>query len=207
MASITTSVDLSTFLPGDVLVVNASKGRGVFSGGWWIKLRNLITGVKSRSRYADHVLVVHHRDSAGNLWGIEGKPSSVGWVDCALYLNHGKLVTDNRLQPKSDEQRAAICKMASEMLGTKYDWVAIADLGVQALNINRLWSKAIARFLLKDWNEDEVPGHVICSSFLDVDYEHLGLDSPGGTDGTRFTTPSDWSEFIFESMDAWTPLR
>lgn len=186
-----------SFLPGDVLVVNASKGKGIFSGGWWIKFRSWFSGVNKRSRYADHVVIVHHIDDTGTLWGIEGRPSSVGWVDCALYEK--AIIAENGLQPKSEEARKLICQVAEEMLGTPYDWKAIVLLGTDVKFVNKLWSKVLAKHLIPDWNEDEVPGHVICSSYAALVYRRAGLAYPKDFEGgLRFVDPDDWSEFIFE---------
>lgn len=191
------------FLPGDVLAVDASKGLGILSGGWWIKLRNWLNLMPKRSRFVDHIVVVHHRDSTGTLWGIEGRPSAVGWVDCAIYLDHGDLVADNRAQPKTQVQRDMICKVAEEMLGTPYDWEAIAKLGVDTGFINKLWNKTMASLALRDWDKDEVPGHVICSSYAALVYQKSGLDHPvDSSGGCRFVDPDDWSEFIFKHIDS-----
>lgn len=205
-----TEVDFQRFKPGDVLVVNASKGKGIFSAGWWIKLRSFLTGVNKRSRYADHVVIVHHCDAEGTLWGVEGKPSSVGWVDCALYLNTGQLVQDNHLQPKTDEQRAKICEVAKELLGTPYDWVAILALGSDVPFINRLWSRTfhpvLNKKLIPEWNAGEVPGHVICSSFAALTYMDVGLGHPFDMNGgVRLVDPDDWSEYIYnhETLLGW----
>ncbi len=190
---------MADLLPGDVLAVDASKGLGILSGGWWIKFRNWLNLMPKRSRFVDHIVVVHHRDDAGVLWGIEGRPSSVGWVDCALYVDAGKLVVDNRYQPKTDAQRKLVCDVAKEMLGTPYDWEAIFTLGTETTYINQYWNKLLARHMIPEWNKDEVPGHVICSSLAALAYRKSGLDHPwDSTGGLRFVDPEDWSEWCFK---------
>jgi hypothetical protein len=173
--------------PGDVLVM-------AVPGGWFkklirffIQLQAWLTGAPARQ---DHVAILTHQDQAMNWWCIEGKPSSVGYVRADKYLRHESLVT-NAEQSKTDEQRDLIVKVATELLGTPYDWEAILTLGVRAARVSRLWDLAVA----KDWGETEIPVHVICSSLADLAYERAGLASPGGTTGTRFTRPTDWVRF------------
>lgn len=203
-----TDVNTGLLSPGDILAVNASKGRGIFSAGWWIKLRARLMGGSAKSSAADHVVVVHHRDAAGTLWGVEGKPSSVGWVDCAIYLDKGKLVADNRFQPKTDAQRELICKVAEEMLGTPYDWAAIATLGYEVNFVNSLWNKLVANryrkswhfgFKAREWGKDEIPGHIICSSLAALVYRKAELNFPKDSKGgVRFVDPDDWASFCFQ---------
>ncbi|MGK5677503.1 hypothetical protein [Actinoplanes sp. URMC 104] len=176
--------------PGDVLVM-------AVPGGWRKKLVRFFINLQARltgsTAPQDHVAVLSHQDDAGNWWAIEGKPSSVGFVLADKYLRTPLLVT-NAAQPKTDEQRELIVRVATELLGTPYDWTAIATLGVRAARVNELWDRTLA----KDWGEDEMPVHVICSSLADLAYEKAGLPSPGGTVGTRFTRPADWTRFCQE---------
>jgi hypothetical protein len=191
--------------PGDILVVSTTRKQGwrrIFSGEFWIKAHSRMTGVPERSRRFDHVVIVSHQDESGTLWGIEGKPSKVGYVDVDLYLKD-PLTLSNAKQVKTDDQRLLIVKVAREMLGSPYDWGAILTLSTAVLRVNLLWNKVTAQLLIKDWNENAVPAHVICSSYADLACEKAGLDSPRGTQGTRFTTPADWSEFIFNNEASW----
>jgi hypothetical protein len=175
---------------GDVLVIAVPGGWKKKLVRWFINLQARLTGTPAPH---DHVAILSHQDATGNWWCIEGKPSAVGYVLADKYLSAPTLVTNVR-QPKTDEQRDFIVRVATEMLGTPYDWTAITTLGVRAARVNRLWDRAVAR----DWGEDEIPVHVICSSLADLAYEKAGLPSPGGTEGTRFTRPADWTSWCLE---------
>jgi hypothetical protein len=164
--------------PGDVLTVWDNRNP---LPAWLIRVGSWLSGHPGR---ADHVVMAHHIDDAGTQWGIEGRPGGVGWVDLATYP---VVTSTNADQPKTDEQREALCALAKGMLGTPYDWVGIAADAMMALYMHRLW-------LAKDFG-DAAPAHVVCSSAWDWGYEHLGLASPGGTDGTRWTTPADWERW------------
>lgn len=175
--------------PGDVLVIRDDK-----FGSKLIRFRDWLLRRPKAERRHNHVAIVSHTDEAGTLWCIEGKPSSVGYVQAARYLESAELL-HNGAQPKDDAQRSAIVKVAEEVntRGGSYDWLAIGSLASQVARVQLLWRK---HYLIKDWAEDEIPVHVICSSLADLCYEKVGLASPGGTVGTRFTTPSDWAGWI-----------
>jgi hypothetical protein len=178
------------YAPGDVLVMAVTGDWKKNATRWFIELQSKLTG---RTAPQDHVAILSHQDASGNWWCIEGKPSSVGYVLAKKYLEHPSLVT-NVDQPKTDEQRALIVQVAKEMLGAPYDWSAIITLGARAARVNQLWDRLFARHW-GDWDDDEIPVHVICSSLADLAYEKAGLVSPGGTRGTRFTRPADWTHF------------
>ncbi|HEU4913064.1 MAG TPA: hypothetical protein VFV76_14335 [Actinomycetes bacterium] len=180
-------------LPGDV-VLTRSKGWV----GWIIRLG---AALLDRPNIRNHVIVVHHRDDAGTLWGIEGKPGGVGWVDMTTVLRH-RLTSDNRNQPKDTRQRATICAAVEAAIQRPYDWGAIAHAAAESLRLDELWWRVEFR------EDDTIPAGVICSALADWAYERTGLASPGGTGRTRYTTPADWDHFIqsrdWELTDAGT---
>lgn len=171
----------TTLLAGDVCVVRTNGFAGAL-----IRLGAALLG---RPNMRNHVAIVHHRDAAGTLWGIEARPGGVGWVDMADYLASSWTIS-NAAQPKTDEQRAAIAKTAEAMLQVPYDWTAIAADAMHAIRADRLW-RARGYGLA-------VPAQVVCSSLADYLYSTNGLASPDLTDGdgVRFTTPADWDLFI-----------
>lgn len=166
---------------GDVLVTR--EGPAVVS--WAIRLGARLMGLPA---FVNHVIIVHHRDPLTGRWvGVEGRPSGTGWCDVTARLAH-PLTNANTLQPKTTDQRYLIATAAETLVGTTYDWGAIAEAARQA---TRLRLRAAA-----EWPEDAVPGAVICSSFADWAYERVGLDNPGGSLVTRFTTPGHWDQFM-----------
>jgi hypothetical protein len=169
---------MTDYLPGDVLTV-WDPVRPV--PAWLIRVGGWLRGHRSG---CDHVVVVHHQDAAGTWWGIEGRPGGVGWVDLAKYPH---VTSSNAGQPKTDGQRAEISAVMEGLLGTPYDWAGIVADAMQALRIQFLWRT-------KDFG-DAAPGHVVCSSVADWATEHVGLASPDGLLGTRWTTPPVWEEF------------
>lgn len=167
--------------PGDILCTR--------SGGWTSRLIRLGAALLDRPNTVNHVVIVTHTDDAGTLWGIEGRPGGVGWVAARRFLSAPYTLT-NAAQPKTDEQRAQTALAAQSMLGVGYDWLGIAADTALALRLKPLWSQ--------DWHGLGPPAHVVCSSLADWVYEHVGLASPGGLTGTRYTTPADWAAFITE---------
>lgn len=172
--------------PGDVWVVRTSGW-----AGWWIRLGARLRGIPHRQ---NHVVIVHHKDSAGVWWGIEGRPGGVGWVDVSTYRN-ADLVT-NADQPKNIDQRAEVCHAAEQLLTTEYDWEGIAADACRDLHLPVLFAR--------DWNQQGTPGHVVCSSFAAYVYSKVGLPSPhdGATVyADRWIQPGDWTRFILRR--AW----
>lgn len=168
---------------GDVIVTR--EGPWIIS--WGIRLGARLMGLPS---HVNHVIIVHHRDPLTGKWvGIEGRPSGTGWCDVQARLD-GPLTNANTAQPKTEAQRYLIATAAEVLVGTRYDWGAIAEAARQA---TRLRVKAA-----REWPDDAVPGAVICSAFADWAYERSGLDNPGGHVLTRFTTPGHWDRFIME---------
>lgn len=171
------SPHLSAVNPGDVLAVR-TRSR-IF--GPLIRLGEALAG---RPHHDDHVVIVHHWDVAGTLWGIEGRPGGVGWVDVHTYDNPQLL--SNAAQPKSSRQRDGVCAVAEGMLGVDYDWAAIGVDAEISLGLEHLWR-------LRDFGE-ATPGHVVCSSLAAWVYRKVGLRGPVGRMVT--CTPGDWAQFM-----------
>ncbi len=165
---------------GDVLVTRSN-----YKGSFFVRLGACLRG---RSGKVDHVIVVHHRDDAGTLWGIEGTPSSVGYVQLKRYADD-KYANANVDQPKTAAQRTQIATLAEGMLGTPYDWAGIVLDGMREIGAEELWHS-------REWPDGLKPSHVVCSSFADYIYEVVELANPGGSTQTRGTEPSDWDDFI-----------
>jgi hypothetical protein len=168
--------------PGDVLVVRTG---GI--AAQWIRFGSMLL---QKDDLENHVAVVHHIDAAGTTWGIEGRPGGVGWVDCSSYL-HNAFTLANYGQTKTIAQRLAVCATMEKILGTKYDWQAIAEDGVEDLHIPDPWRER--------WGPGNVvPGHVVCSSAAVVGYEGTGLAYPECLDPAHIQ-PCDWADFIVDN--------
>lgn len=169
---------------GDVLVTR--------EGPWFVSAAiRLGARLAGLPHYVNHAIIVHHRDDAGTLWGIEGKPGGVGWRDLTEPLSW-TLTNANNGQPKTDEQRYLIAVASESLFATPYDWSTIGDHVRAALKI---WDKSAS---FREWGESERPGHVVCSSFADWAYETVGLANPGGYKQTRMTSPGHWDKFMME---------
>lgn len=171
---------------GDVMLVRTN---GVAAAA--IRLGAALMG---RPNLVNHIAVVHHRDAKGNLFGIEGRPGGVGWVDMRLYLN-SRWTRSNALQPKTREQRKAIAQAMESLLKTPYDWVD---------GIGRDVCEAIDPLYRPNpkWPTRGVPGHVVCSSAADWAYGHVHLDSP---QHDQDCTPGDWDLFLRQHGWETTP--
>lgn len=176
------NVEDAALLPGDVLCVDTGSfwGRWIKLGGW----------LSRTGGHCDHVVVVHHEDLAGNLWGVEGRPGGVGWVE--LRRCTYRLVSSNARQPKTPDQRAAVCGIVKGLLQVPYDWSAIVVDAMRALTVARLWNT-------REWGP-QTPGQVVCSSLADWAYERLGLASP---QDDRWVTPDGWNHF--NRTEGWKP--
>jgi len=163
--------------PGDVLVVGTDSWVGRI-----IRLGELFSG---GAHGANHVAVAHHYDDSGVLWGVEGRPGGVGWVDLRIYFDQYHVT--NVGQSKSVSQRRAITDNVQQLLGRAYDWVGIAADACRDLNFPALFAQ--------NWKGKGTPGHLVCSSLAAYVYQHVGLAHP---DGGRFCQPSDWEEFILK---------
>lgn len=155
-------------LPGDVLV---TRGGGI--AGTMIRLGAALAGKPNLSA---HVAVVHHRDDAGTLWVVEGRPGGVGWRDARDYLASPWTLA-NGAQPKTPGQRDIIARSATAMLGTPYDWAAIVGDGLDDLH---LWDPV----------GGVVQGHAVCSAVAACLYDKAGLPRPAGDE--RRVQPADW---------------
>ena len=167
---------------GDVYVVR--------TGGLGARLIRFGACILDKPNMYNHVAIMHHYTD-GVPWGIEGRPGGVGYVDIRGYLNSPWTI-NNAEQPKTHEQRIEIAARSEAMLGTKYDWQAIAADAFQDLGIRDLFAQ--------NWEEQGVPGHVVCSSYAAYIYSSLGMSHPTSS-SDRLTTPQDWAEFIITK--AW----
>jgi hypothetical protein len=170
--------------PGDVLVTRES--------GWpWADLIRLGAAISGQPALCNHVIIAHHVDDHGVLWGIEGRPGGVGWRDLREPMGWPTTNANNQ-QTKTSGQRATVCAVIETVLGTPYDWAGIAEDTREALS--RFWSPQ----LTGEWSDHQTPGHVVCSSLADWAYEKAGLANPGGDKRTRFTTPGQWDRFMIK---------
>jgi hypothetical protein len=172
--------------PGDVLAVRTD-GLAARTIRFGAALRELLTGT-SAPNLDNHIAVVHHKDKAGTLWCVEGKPGGVGWRDAKAYLRSPWTVT-NVNQPKTTEQRKLVCSGALALIGTPYDWAAITADAAADLDLGALWHPAFG---------GEVPGHVVCSSLAEWLYLKAGLPCPR-QEGAREIQPADWVAFMLEN--------
>lgn len=183
------TVDAAALRPGDVLVLRTPDG-----AGWWIRRRALMLKhpwqpwrwLSDKSTLVNHVAIFTHTDEAGHPRGLEGRPSGFGWVNLEKYLSDPGTIA-NTAQPKTDEQREQVVRLAQSAVGIPYDWAAILAMAAGAAGLP---------FVLSEWPEVGVPSHVVCSSSADYFYESAGLPNPGGYRKTRGTDPQDWATFI-----------
>lgn len=160
---------------GDVIVVRTP--------GWGALLIRFGAWLHKKPSSIDHVAVVV--DDKGTV--IEAEPNGVRLGTVASY--DGKYLISNPSQPKSDEQRANVAKLAMQYLGDHYDWEAIAEDAAAELGIHH-W------VFFKTWVKAVVPKSFVCSSLAAYIYALAGLESP--TEG-RWTTPADWAAFIHDN--------
>lgn len=177
---------LTTLNPGDVVAVDT--GNALQDD--LIRLGALLDHEPAP---ANHVVIVHHRDQAGTLWGIEGRPGGVGYVDMAKYL-HGplaKYANSNTALPRTYQQSESVCNLAESMFGTPYDLFG----GITADALLALHGKDLAKLLDKWWGWHDGttlrPAHVVCSSLAQWVYLHLGLPCPKVADA-ELCMPADW---------------
>lgn len=176
--------------PGDVLCTRSeSKGAKIIRFG---------AALLGKPNTVNHVAIYMGPDTNGKERVIEAEPGGVGWQDATRYLKDNWTM-DNRDQPKTPEQRSAICEAATAMLGTPYDWVGIGQNAMEAIRAPDIYRGDA-------WAHTESPDHVVCSSLADWVYGDVGLANPGKTGkGDRITTPGDWAEFI--ETEAWKKPR
>jgi hypothetical protein len=162
--------------PGDVLVVRTA--------GLPARLIRVGEELSGKVGLDNHVALFSHWTGSVP-WGLEGKPGGVGWADLRPYLA-SHFTVNNCLQPgRDDAGRAEVCAQAGRMLGTAYDWEAIADDTLRAFHMPDLFAST--------WH-GAVPGHVLCSSYVSFLYARQGWVRPRVPD--RDTEPGDWTAFI-----------
>lgn len=174
-------IRLDQIEPGDVLCTRNPKG-------WQAFMIRLGAAFGDDPNTVNHVIVAHHRDQAGRFWGIEARPGGVGWIDLkrCTGLKHPYTIA-NHAQPKSEQQRVAICNAAEGLLGTPYSWADIAKDAMEAISAQDIWKS----------HSEEAPAQIVCSALADWVYDHVGLASPGAR-YDRTVTPGDWARWITE---------
>lgn len=177
MASLT-----DTLHAGDIIAVR--------TGGTAGFLIRLGAAFLDRPNMDNHIAVAHHLDQSGKFWWLlEGRPGGVGWADSRRY--DVKFMVNNCAQPgRAGADRAAVADKAKAMIGTAYDWQAIADDTLKAFHMPELWASS--------WQHGVAPAQVVCSSFAAFLYEWKGWARPA-TDGDRDTTPGDWTGFCLSN--------
>jgi hypothetical protein len=161
--------------PGDVILVR--------SGGLAGTMIRLGAALRDAPNLSNHVAVAHHLDAHGTLWCVEGRPGGAGWRDAKAYTGSAWTL-DNSAQPKTGLQCAAVCTIMAALVGTPYDWEAIAADAAADLHLDTAWLPA--------WN-GTVPGHVVCSSLAAYAYAKAGLPGPAAD---RTVQPADWDTWI-----------
>lgn len=170
-----TAILQAVLRPGDVLAVRGNS--------WEAQLIRVGEELTGKPGLDNHIAVMHHWDG-GIPWGLEGKPGGVGWRDLRDYARDPYTVNNCAQPGRTDAVRAQLAAEAQHMLGTAYDWEAIADDTLRAFHMNDLFSKTI---------DGSVPGHVVCSSYAAFLYKTYGWDCPQVPD--RDCEPADWTAF------------
>jgi hypothetical protein len=160
--------------PGDLLATRTK-------GGFGSLMIRLGAALRDEPNLANHIAVVHHADAAGTTWCIEGRPGGVGWRNAADYLR-SRWTMCNAAQPKTPAQRGQVAGGSVKLLGTAYDWQAIAHDAGSVFGLDHAWQ-------LRWGPAGQVPGHVVCSSLAAWLYQQAGLACPPGD---REVAPADW---------------
>ena len=162
--------------PGDVLAVRGA--------GWQAEAIRVGEELAGKPGLSNHIAVMHHW--LGDVpWGLEGRPGGVGWADLRGYLAN-RFTVNNCGQPgRTDIMRRQLAVAAERMIGTAYDWAAIASDTLRAFRMPDLFSKTL---------NGTVPGHVVCSSYAAFLYERAGWAHPDVPD--RDCEPGDWDALI-----------
>jgi hypothetical protein len=170
--------------PGDIFAVRSpGKAAGLIRFG--AAVRELVTD-QPEPNLDNHIAVMHHTDKAGTLWVLEGRPGGVGWREANDYLQSPWTVS-NVGQPKTAAQRKQICGITESMIGTAYDWAAIAEDGALAFGLKDIWTEKAS---------GPVPAHIVCSSLAAYAYGKAGVPAPPGPGDYRHVSPADWVAFI-----------
>jgi len=161
--------------PADLLLTRST--------GWASWMIRFGAALRDRPNLVNHVAIVHHIDKEGTVWCIEGRPGGVGWRDAKDYLSSPHTMC-NYKQPKDEAQRKIVTDGAVAMLGTPYDWEAIASDAANSFpGLANIWN-------LKWGPQGTVPGHVVCSSLAAFLYDPKAkLARP---EGDREVAPADW---------------
>lgn len=174
-------IDDGTVLPGDVLAIRTSG-----AGSMIIRLGEEIHG---EAGLENHIAVMHHTDSAGVPWCIEGRPGGVGWRDARDYLVNAYTLTNRNQANRGKNGRQEICEVLEQMLEVGYDWPAIFEDAITDLHLPDLWAS-------KSWGSTP-PGHVVCSSLAAWAYHDVGWAHPIPMNhDLGQVQPSDWVNFI-----------
>lgn len=165
--------------PGDVLAVRLP--------GWFSEAIRVGEELSGKVGADNHIAVFHHWDANGTPWALEGRPGGVGWVDVRAYLSSVWSVNNCAQPGRDDASRSRVAREAEAMIGSAYDWQAIADDTLRAFRMPDLFASTFHGL---------VPGHLVCSSYAAFLYERAGWERPPVTD--RDTEPSDWAMWAVE---------
>lgn len=177
--------------PGDIVAVRTPGGFP--TPQWWIRFG---AALQNKPNLDNHVALMHHYDSSGVPWGLQGQPGGVGWVDMRQYIASPYTINNCGQPDRPDIQRADVSWHAKALLGTKYDWAAIANDGLDDLHV-KLWNL--------QFPHGQKPGEVVCSSFAAYLYGAEGWAHPD-TGTERMCQPADWTDFCVRNGYS-LPLR
>lgn len=165
-------------LPGTLL---ACRSTG-FAG----RMIRLGAALRDQPNLDNHIALVHHTDRHGTTWCLEGRPGGVGWRDARDYAR-SRWTVSNAGQALTSDDRHELAKDGLALIGTAYDWEAIAADGLKSFGIplDLAWAPGPG---------GSVNGHVVCSSYAAYLYGRRNLARP---EGDRLVTPADW-------VDLWT---
>lgn len=150
--------------PGDYLVI----ATGGFLGA--------VIRLGTRARY-NHAAVVVEDGLAveASVYGARLTPiAGSGWT----------LIADNAVEPRTEEQRAAVVAAARQVIGTPYGFLDIVALGLVALGLR--WSYLEARVARED--------RLICSQLVDAAYLRAGVHLFDDGRASQSVTPGDLAD-------------
>jgi hypothetical protein len=170
--------------PSDVLAVWTSRS-------FTANAIRVSEAMEGKPAVANHVIIITHQDKLGRWMGIQGEPGGVGLVDCTPFLRDSR-TRSNHDQPRDLSRLPVFLASAAKTIGVRYDWVGIAEEGLDALHAVDL--AAVLDHLWR-WPADhgKLPGEVFCSNLAAMLY---GLPAVGwahpdlGTE--RMCMPADW---------------
>jgi hypothetical protein len=163
--------------PADIVAVR--------TGGWAGTAIRFGQALLGKPNLDNHIAIAHHLDTSGKFWWLlEGRPGGVGWADSRKYKT--ALMVNNCGQPgRSAGDRARVADAAKAMIGTKYDWQAIADDTLRSFRMPDLWADS--------WKEGVAPAQVVCSSYALYLYGIVNWDRP--LVHARDCEPGDWTQW------------